>query len=1231
MPLKRTERPASRLGKTKSQLIAELEALEGAFGEVDRDGDAMFDTIFEQSAVGMALGGPNGKWLRVNRKLGAILGYDDDEVLKLGFQGVFHADDLATHLGLLAQLTAGEITVAEHEARLIRKDGALVWAVITTSLQRDAEGGAAYSLTVVENIWRRALLQEEVAERKRVEKALRRVQQDLEDRVEARTLELRRSEERFRDFAEIGSDWFWETDADLRYTYYSSRYEEHSGIAAEDAIGRTPAELYADVLPGLNSDERAQWEKFNRLVEARETFHDFEMKWLHPGGETLYFVTHGKPIFDADRQFGGYRGVASNITAQKRVEAALKQSREHLIGAISVISEGFALYDADERLILCNDRYREMFPNLSKIDGLLAPGMKFEDFFRAGAERGFVAAAVGRIEDHVKERMERFRNPSGPVEYQQARGNWIRHEDKKTADGSTVCIRADITAFKEVERRLGERLDEQQAQLTAFAQHAPVTFFIKDRAGRYEYVNPGFERIFGASAADVVGKTAIDLYPAETAAMLEAQNNEVWRTGVASSMEDDMPAADGVVRRMLIRKFPILDADGTMTALGGLNLDITERYQAETALHDSTRLLNAVIERLPVMLFLKRASDLRMVMFNKAGEDLLGFPRDALLGKNDYDNFPKEQADFFIEKDRRVLNGSGFEDIPEEVITGKDGNGLILHTIKVALRDEHGQPQYLLGISEDITARKRIEDAMANYSELLAMATGAVGIGIWNYYLDQGTLEWDDRMLEMYGVGRDQFAGAYEAWSGAVHPDDRERAETALNASIAGQANFDTEFRILRPDGQARHIQALGLTVFDKSGVARHMTGINLDITERKQAEAALLRAKEDAEKANRAKSEFLSSMSHELRTPMNAILGFAQLLKYNPTETLTKTQNSSVEHILGGGHHLLKLIEEVLELSKIEAGRLSLDFDHIPLRGVVDHSLNLIRARADRGGIEIIDRIDGDGIPLLWSDDARLSQVLINLLSNAVKYNREAGTVTLSCAELPDRMLRISVADTGGGIPAAKRDDLFKPFERLGREAGQIEGTGIGLTISKQIIELLGGRIGFDSEDGEGSTFWIDVPISDYPPAALRRAASPGKSASKPEPRNADAATRKILYIEDNPANMQLMEMIIGHFENTELLTAHSAELGLDLANHQHPDLILMDINLPGMSGIEALRQLRETKQTQDIPVIAITADAMKKDVEAGMAAGFRAYVTKPINVPEFLRTIGEALDGIC
>ena len=396
---------------------------------------------------------------------------------------------------------------------------------------------------------------------------------------------------------------------------------------------------------------------------------------------------------------------------------------------------------------------------------------------------------------------------------------------------------------------------------------------------------------------------------------------------------------------------------------------------------------------------------------------------------------------------------------------------------------------------------------------------------------------------------------------------------------------------------------------------------------ERKNAE--LEKLSHDAIRSSKYKSEFISSMNHELRTPMNSVLGFAQMLELSNDEPLSDNQKSSVEHIIRNGNHLLELIGHMLDFNKIDAGELPLDIEDVPARVVLDASLYLVQARASQEGIEIIDQTINEDLPFLSTDRTRLIQVLLNLLSNAVKYNNEDGKVILSCQRTVDQMLRISVADTGMGIPPEKRDDLFRPFERLGRELGQIDGTGIGLSITKKIVNLMDGKIGFESQPGKGSTFWVEIPLSiEQSPDEKNTIATKNTAGRKAGRKNKDGLVRTILYIEDNPENVILMDAIIDQIEKTQMVSAFNATLGFDLATSKRPDLILMDINLPGMNGIQALKQLLRTKETRDIPVIAITSNSMPKDIDEGLEAGFTAYITKPIKVPELILTIENILD---
>jgi PAS domain S-box-containing protein len=408
-------------------------------------------------------------------------------------------------------------------------------------------------------------------------------------------------------------------------------------------------------------------------------------------------------------------------------------------------------------------------------------------------------------------------------------------------------------------------------------------------------------------------------------------------------------------------------------------------------------------------------------------------------------------------------------------------------------------------------------------------------------------------------------------------------------------------------------------------GERRLFTAIVRDLSEAKKVEAALRAAKVQAENANLAKSQFLSSMSHELRTPMNGILGFAQLLEFDPREKLSPHQSEYVTMILKAGNHLLGLINEVLDLSKIESGNLQLSIEAVDPAAVAHECCELLGPMATKKNVVLEDGISGTVVPSVLADAVRFKQIMVNLGSNAIKYNRDGGRVTLEWQTVGGDRLRISVADTGRGIPAARREELFQPFNRLGAEAGEIEGSGIGLTITRRLIEMMGGGIGVDSVEGVGSTFWIELPLAGQDAGAAAPRA--------PAPESGEAAIQgrhTILYVEDNAANLMLMQELLARFPGVTMLSAADAETGIDIARAHRPELILMDINLPGMDGYTALRELARFEETHAIPVIALSAGAMPKDVERGLKAGFRMYLTKPLDVQQAIRAIDRALNPV-
>jgi len=451
------------------------------------------------------------------------------------------------------------------------------------------------------------------------------------------------------------------------------------------------------------------------------------------------------------------------------------------------------------------------------------------------------------------------------------------------------------------------------------------------------------------------------------------------------------------------------------------------------------------------------------------------------------------------------------------------------------------------------------------------------------------------------------------------HPADRAGFFAAPSARAMGSGR---DLYARRRDGSEFPIE-IGLNPIATAEGAMVLSAI-VDISQRKQADAKVAKAKTDAEAASRAKSEFLSQMSHELRTPLNAVMGFAQMLQLDRDRTLSERQKEYCHNILRGGHNLLELINELLDLSRIETGQLRLSVERVAVGDVLAHIRDTMNPLAIEAGVGL-EVSQAAGVSDVRADELRLRQILLNLVSNAIKYNRKGGSVLVTALAAPADRVRIIVADTGVGIPPERQDELFTPFNRLGAEYTAIEGTGIGLALSKKLVEAMDGTIGFTSKPGEGSTFWIELPAE--------TAAAPATRPSAAEALNMESVSRataggySLLYVEDNPASLRLMEHLVSTLPNVLMLAAPTPHLGLDLARAHRPDVIVLDLSLPDMDGFQVLARLKAAPETRDAPVIALTAAAMPKDVKKALAAGFFRYVTKPIDVNTFFAAVDDAL----
>jgi len=685
-----------------------------------------------------------------------------------------------------------------------------------------------------------------------------------------------------------------------------------------------------------------------------------------------------------------------------------------------------------------------------------------------------------------------------------------------------------------------------------------------------------------------------------------------------------------------------------------LRAEIAERKRAEEALLEAGALQRAIFNSAN---FSSIATDAKGVIqiFNVGAERMLGYAAAEVMNKitpadiSDPQEVIARAKALSLELGTPIMPGfealvfkasRGIEDIYELTYIRKDGSRFPAVVSVTALRDAQDAIIGYLLIGTDNTARMQIEEERKKLDQRLRdqqfytrsliesnsdalMTTDPSGI----------ITDVNKQMEALTGCTRDELIGA----PFKNYFTDPERAEAAIKLVLAEKTVTNYELTARARDGKETVVSYNATTFYDRDRRLQGVFAAARDITERERlyqmleeknaelesAKSAAESAKSVAEKANLAKSDFLSSMSHELRTPLSAILGFAQLVESgSPPPTTSQMRN--IEQILKAGWYLLELINEILDLALIESGKVSLSLESISLAEVMKECQAMIEPQAQKRGISVA--FPQSEIPyFVKADRTRVKQTLINLLSNAIKYNRVGGTVEVTCGANTAERIRISVQDTGEGLSPEKLPQLFQPFNRLGQESGVEEGTGIGLVVAKRLVELMGGEIGAESTVGVGSVFWIELNLA----AAPQLAAGAGEPTAVDHAQvQADAQLRTLLYVEDNPANLMLVEDLIARRPDICLLSAMDGNRGVEIARASRPDVILMDINLPGISGIQALKILRQDPVTAHIPVLAISANAMPRDIEKGLAAGFLRYLTKPIKVNEFMDALDTALE---
>jgi PAS domain S-box-containing protein len=778
-----------------------------------------------------------------------------------------------------------------------------------------------------------------------------------------------------------------------------------------------------------------------------------------------------------------------------------------------------------------------------------------------------------------------------------------------------IAVVRDVTDRKETERAL--QASEEHFRSLIENGSDLIAILGPDRTTRY--MSPSATRLLGMDPEERIGRSSFEMiHPDDVDASRAVALAAAANPGRAYSIEFRYRHKEGgwVTFEAFVRT--LLDD----SAAGGLVInarDVTGRKAAEAALQASEEHFRRLIEN---------ASDVATVLDatgcvryqSPSITRVLGYTPEELMGASSFDfvhpdDTPASRA--FI---AAIIARPGTTHQTEFRFRHRDGTYRMLETMGRTLREDSAADGIVVN-SRDITERKEAEAALHRSEEhfrtLIENATDLITI------LDpDGTIRYESSAItRMLGYTPEELVGRNPF--DLIHPDDAAPVAARLGELIAKPGTSSSvEFRIQGKDGGWRHMESVGRTI----NPASPLDGLVInsrDISERRRAEEAMLAAKEEAERANRAKSEFLSRMSHELRTPMNSILGFAQVLA---RRGLPADQAKGVDHILRAGRHLLNLINEVLDISRIEANQQQLSLEAVRVDGAVSEAVSLIRPLAAQHGCEV----DDSGLPpdlYALADRQRLAQVMLNLLSNGVKYNHPGGRVWVTCEswEGPDGgEHRISVHDTGPGIPPERTEELFVPFARLGAEMSEVEGTGLGLALSRRLVEAMGGELTVSSTVGVGSTFHVRLRAVESPLLRLARRAAPESAA--PEAEAADVPPARLLYIEDNLANVSLIETILAGRPQVTLVTALQGRLGLDLARQHGADLILLDLHLPDLPGDEVLSRLRADPRTANIPVVVISADATPGRIDRLMEAGARAYLTKPLDVDQFL----DVVDGI-
>ncbi|PHV61077.1 PAS domain S-box protein [Cyanobacterium aponinum] len=1148
-----------------------------------------------------------GKFIRVNDTELTWLGYRREEMIgkpfisflseksRIIFENIF---PLMRQKGWLKY-------IKDSELEMVAKDGSILPVLISTQIITDDRGNYLQSRSTIIDI----------SERKRAEL----------DRLE--------QEKWLRSLIETIPGIVYLYDMTSKTHIYMSNY-------ALTCLGYETEKI--KTMGGNFVSQLMHPEDFRRFKEHLAKLHrsksedviDFEYRMRHANGNWLWFYSRDL-VFQRDSQGQVLQilGTALDITSRKQAEQeiiALKKRFAYLLNSCPTVIYSSQAHEDYK----CNFISKRVFPVLgyTPIDFTNHPTLWQELLHPEDKERVFADVEQLFISNFITHEY-RLRHKDG--HYIWVADELILVRDNRGEPKEIIGHFTDITQRKVIEQRL---LDSE-AKLQAILNFSPSVIYVKDLQGKHTLVNQAFLDLFHRNSEDIVGKTNEEIFELDIARKLTFNDQQLIESGRFEQFEETV-LSNGEKRYFLSDKFVLRNLAGEIYGICGMSTDITDRINTEKALQESKNLLDTILKTLPIGVFWK---DNQLVYqgMNSAAAQILGIDNpEMIIGKTDAD-LPWDEITVqkIQEEDLQVIGSGDSFLLKLQRVSLRDNRNIWLETSKVPMRNLKGRLIGILGIAQDITERLEAENQLKDLTHRLRVALKAGAYGIWELDLKSLSLHWDQQMYEIFGMGEEQSSLTYADFIACVYHEDISLVEDTFALVVKEEQDFVAKFRIIKPDGEIRWIKAIAQIQRDREGNPATLVGINSDITEEKKAQEELHQknqqlqiATEKAEIANRSKSEFLANMSHELRTPLNAILGMTEILQDQVYGEINPRQSKALKTIETAGSHLLSLINDILDLAKIESNRLELEIKPLNVKEICYYSLSFVRQQALKKNIKITSQIPENLTPFM-ADERRTGQVLINLLNNAVKFTPEGGKVTLKVSviseedkEITKNYLRFAIEDTGIGIKKEDTSKLFQSFVQLDASLNrQFEGTGLGLVLVKQILDLHGGKVELTSELGVGSCFMVDFP---YELDQQNSDVSPEKSKDL-SPQNSQEEKNQqisILLVDDNYPNLLTTSSYL-EANGFSLVCANSGEEALNILNTHHPDLIITDIQMPNISGIELIKIIRQNPLLDQCKIIVLTALAMKGDEQKCLEAGADMYLSKPIRLKELNLKIRELL----